>query len=327
MHRSMKEIAIPIVLTLVLPSVLFSFFELSENKAQQLGTTVQINAEKLIGSSEDVSVLLDDGSVTTMELSEYLTAVLLREMPAEFEIEALKAQAVVARTYTLRRLDMKPKHSNAAVCTDPGCCQGFCLPESYIRAGGNEEGVQKIFDAISATAGEVLIYDNQLIEATYFSCSGGMTEDAAAVWGSEIPYLVATESPGEEKAAHYTDTVTFTTEEFAKKLGISIPAQKGLRTENIAYTPGGGVEIIRICGQDYTGTFLRRKLGLRSTAFVLSVVGNTVTITTKGFGHRVGMSQYGADAMAVQGNTYRQILAHYYRGTELVSRAVIDNAN
>jgi stage II sporulation protein D len=187
-----------------------------------------------------------------------------------------------------------------------------------LHDGGNRDAVQKIIAAVSSTDGEVLMYDDQLIEATYFSCSGGMTEDAAAVWGQEIPYLTATSSPGEENATHYTDTVTFTTSDLARKLGISQPAGGKPWIEGVTYTPGGGVDEIQLCGKVFRGTEIRQKLGLRSTVFVISVVGDTVTITTKGFGHRVGMSQYGADAMAVQGSTYQQILAHYYQGTNLV---------
>jgi stage II sporulation protein D len=144
-----------------------------------------------------------------------------------------------------------------------------------------------------------------------------MTEDASSVWGSDIPYLQATESPGEEKATHFTDTVQYTTKEFADRLGRALEETPATWVEEITYTPGGGIANMRICDINYPGTELRKLLGLRSTSFLLSIVGDTVTITTKGYGHRVGMSQYGADAMAVQGSTYEQILKHYYQGVEL----------
>ena len=133
-----------------------------------------------------------------------------------------------------------------------------------------------------------------------------------AVWGTDYPYLRATDSPGEEGAAHYTDTVTFTVAEFAEKLGI---AQVTLG--NATYTAGGGVNTISIGGKEFKGTQVRTLLGLRSTAFTIELSGERVTVTTKGFGHRVGMSQYGADAMALEGKSYREILAHYYQGTAL----------
>lgn len=265
----------------------------------------------------DISVLDNQGNVHNMKMDEYLTCVVLCEMPASFETEALKAQAVVARTYALRRQQNGSKHSNSDICMDSSCCQGYLSVEDYLASGGQTDGVDKIRNAVEATEGEVLLYDGELIEATYFSCSGGLTEDASAVWGSDIPYLQATESPGEEKASHYTDTVQYSTEEFADRLGRSIETAPSTWVESITYTEGGGVATMRVCGVDYPGTELRRLLGLRSTAFRLSVVGDTVTITTKGYGHRVGMSQYGADAMAVQGKTYEEILKHYYQGVEL----------
>ncbi len=327
MNRCWKGIITPFVLGVILPSILFTIISRVDKKANQHPEETNQTVEKVDNNPLIISVLMEDGKVAEMKMEEYLTSVILREMPAEFEMEALKAQAVVARTYTLRRIGGNVKHDQAAVCTDPGCCQGYYAKDVYLRDGGNEESIYKIYSAVIATTDEVLIYENELIEATYFSCSGGMTENASAVWGAEIPYLVATQSPGEENATHYSDTVTFTTGEFADKLDITIPNTKSKWVESVTYTPGGGVEQIRICGKDYKGTLLRQIFGLRSTAFVITVVGNTVTITTKGFGHRVGMSQYGAEAMAVKGNNYRQILSHYYRGTEVISFAEIDNTD
>lgn len=265
--------------------------------------------------SVDVDVLMGDGSVAAMDLEEYVLCVVLREMPADFETEALKAQAVVARTYTLRHI-LKAKHTDAHVCTQSSCCQGFWKPEAYLESGGTEEKLFKVCDAVDQTAGQILVYNDEPIEATYFSSSGGMTEDAAAVWGTDVPYLQATTSPGEEKAAHYVDTVRTDITAVAEKLGIRLKRKADFTVGNIRYTEGGGVASVEICGKTYTGTQLRKKLELRSTAFVISVVGESITITTKGYGHRVGMSQYGADAMAVAGSDYKQILLHYYKGVE-----------
>lgn len=318
MHRRWKEIMLAFFFGIVLPSMLFSALQKKQvNKNQQSLQSDTTSSQTAKDTSIFLPVLLDDGTVTELKLEDYLVAVVLQEMPAEFEMEALKAQAVVARTYALRRYKLGSKHENAAVCTDSGCCQGYCLPENYLHKGGTQVSVDKITAAVQATAGEVLTYEDSLIEATYFSCSGGMTEDAAAVWGSEVPYLVATKSPGEESAAYFVNTVTYTTEEFARMLGISLPEMTDKWIKTISHTAGGGVEEINICGRLYKGTTVRQKLGLRSTAFTIAVVGNTVTVTTKGFGHRVGMSQYGADAMAVQGSTYEQILTHYYQGVDL----------
>ena len=321
LYKKWKEIIIALVLGFVLPAALFSATVggADQSPPEIETTTVQTQIATTAAEVLQIPVLMGNGNVEIMDMDAYLTAVVLQEMPAEFEMEALKAQAVVARTYALRRYEAGGKHAGAAVCTDSSCCQGFCPEEKYLSNGGDQSSVDKVRQAVYATTDQVLIYDGSLIEATYFSCSGGMTEDAQAVWGADIPYLQATESPGEERAAHYTETVNFSASEFSQLLGDELSDEPGTWLKNVTYTDGGGVASMEICGKKYTGTQLRQLLGLRSTAFVMTAVGNTVVVTTKGFGHRVGMSQYGADAMAVQGSTYSEILAHYYRGAELVT--------
>jgi stage II sporulation protein D len=266
-----------------------------------------------------ISVLSADGTSVSMELEEYLIGVLLGEMPMDFAMEALKSQAVVARTYTLRRNSTTPKHKGGAVCMESACCQSYCSAKNYIANGGTEPSVNKAIDAVAATRGQVLTYNGMLIEATYFSCSGGRTEDALSVWGTDIPYLQAVDSPGEENAVHYTDSLTFSAAEFENRLGLSLSGDPTEWFGNVTYTDGRGVEHMVIGGVAFKGTELRQKLGIRSTAFTVTPLENSVHITTKGFGHRVGMSQYGAEAMAVKGNTYRQILAHYYPGTTVTA--------
>ena len=263
-----------------------------------------------------LQVLMPDGAIKNMALEDYVLGVVLAEMPASFETEALKAQAVVARTYALR----EKRHQNANICTDSTCCQAYCAPESY--TGGNK-ALEKVRLAVEATATQVLTYQGEMIEATYFSCSGGKTEDAAAVWGQTVPYLQAVDSPGEEKADNYIKTISISAGEFSAAFG-GLSGMPGNWIGKVTYTKGGGVDTIVIGGKEYKGTQVRQILGLRSTAFVITIVGSSVTVTTKGNGHRVGMSQYGADAMAVTGKDYAQILAHYYPGTKLQG---IDNTD
>ena len=263
---------------------------------------------------QTVRVLHGD-TVKEMKLSDYLTGVLLGEIPGSFHMEAKKAQAVVARTYTLRTVTVKDKHPGGAICTDSACCQAYCSPESYLAAGGSMETVTQAAQAVSQTENTVLRYAGELIDATYFSCSGGKTEDAVAVWGSDIPYLQSVESPGEEQAEHYTDTVIFTEDEFREALGTDLSGSCATWFGRCTYTDGGGVDTLEIGDTVYRGTQLRQLLGLRSTAFSVSAVGTDVVITTRGFGHRVGMSQYGAQAMAHSGSSWEQILLHYYPGT------------
>lgn len=316
-----KIIMLTFVLVCIIPSVLLCFFDISDAYPPENpmidSTTVPEAIIENPTQPEDIYVtVLNRGKIENLPLEEYIFSVVLAEMPADFELEALKAQAVVARTYTCKKIK-NSKHQNADVCTDSSCCQAYMDVATYRLSGGTEEKIRKIRTAVEDTAGKVLVYQGELIEATYFSCSGGKTEDAAAVWGSDLPYLQSVSSPGEEHAAHYTDTVSFSVTEFCKLLGLNVAGNPGKWIENISYTNGGGVEAITVQGISFSGTEIRRKLGLRSTAFVITVAGNRVTITTKGFGHRVGMSQYGADAMAVQGSNYQEILLHYYSGTSL----------
>ena len=258
-----------------------------------------------------------DGSTIEMDMDTYLVSVVLAEMPAYFEPEALKAQSVVARTYTYKAYVTGGKHGDGSVCTRSNCCQAYIPVEEYLEKGGDPESVEKVSRAILETSGYVLTYEGNLIEATYFSCSGGMTEDAAAVWGTDFPYLQSITSPGEENAAHYTDTVEFTPDQFQAALQVSLAGEPAVWFGPVTYTEGGGVNTMQIGGKRYQGTQLRTLLGLRSTAFTVSVKDGKIIITTKGFGHRVGMSQYGAEAMALEGKDYAQILAYYYQGTQL----------
>lgn len=312
-----KDVAVAILMGVVVPWLVLEIVVQRETVPETPEVTEAEHGEEQV---QTIRIpVLSAGEVTEMELGEYLTGVVLAEMPADFEEEALKAQAVVARTYTVRAYRNAEKHTDAAVCTDSNCCQGYVSEAQYLENGGSRENVEKIRGAVQETEGQVLTYEGDLIEATYFSCSGGSTEDAEAVWGTEVPYLQATVSPGEENAAHYTDTVTFTAEEFCEKLGYCPDGGVSKWFGAVTYTTGGGVDTMEIGGKKYEGTELRRLLGLRSTAFTVITGDEAVIITTRGYGHRVGMSQYGADAMAVLGSSYREILAYYYKGTELAT--------
>ena len=313
-----KQWLLPFLAGLVIPLVLAAVFQkIPPVQEAECETIVPEETQVRQDSLAQLTVKNKAGNLQQMALEEYLLGVVLAEMPADFETEALKAQAVVARTYTCKRME-RSKHEGAAVCMDPGCCQGFRSPEEYREAGGREAAVEKVRRAVEDTDGLVLCYGGALIDATYFSCSGGSTEDAVAVWGQDVPYLQAVESPGEEEAPRFTDSVEFSSSEFAEKLGISAAGDPAGWFGAVEYTDGGGVDTMVIRGKPFTGPQLRSKLGLRSTALEISVSGKTITVTTRGFGHRVGMSQYGAQAMAQAGESFRSILAHYYTGTELV---------
>lgn len=247
--------------------------------------------------------------VQKMDLEEYITGAVLGEMPIWFEAEALKAQAVAARTFALKAFTTGGKHGDSSVCTDPNCCQAYQEPG---------EETEKIRQAVYETAGQVLCYDGELIDAVYFSCSGGSTEEAAAVWGQAVPYLQAVSSPGEEDAGAFFQQRKFSRQELEKALGVELPQSSQLWFQRLQYTSGGGVETVQIGEKTWTGVELRRLLELPSTRFTVKSNSGGVVLNIYGFGHRVGMSQYGADAMAAAGENYRNILAHYYQGTDLV---------
>ena len=308
MKQLTKDILVSAFLGFVLPGMFLCY-------GAKVRRGIQEPVETAVPVSLPVRIRDLDGTVSEGEMEPYLVGVLLKEMPAFFEEEALKAQAVVARTYARKAWEAGGKHGDGSVCTEPSCCQGYCTEEEYYLQGGREENVEKVRSAVCATAGQVLTYEGKLIEATYFSCSGGRTEDAVAVWGTDFPYLRAVDSPGEEEAAYYRSEMTVPKSEIEQKLGVSL--DQGVMDE-VIYTEGGGVDTVCIGGTYFTGVEVRSLLGLRSTAFSLEEEGENIVITTKGYGHRVGMSQYGADAMAVAGSTYEEILSHYYPGTALV---------
>ena len=320
MRTFWKELMVSVFMGGVLPALVFSHGFLIRGVPDEADPIPVIEETKpeILESNIYIKIRQKNGDIKDMELDHYLVGVVLGEMPAYFEEEALKAQAVVARTYTMRIHRNKGKHGDGSICTEPSCCQAYLAPLDYLERGGTGESLAKVKSAVTDTSGEVLCYLGELIEATYFSCSGGVTEDAQAVWGTEYPYLKSVPSPGEENASVYEDTASFSFEAFRERLGVELKGEPLAWFGSVTYTAGGGVATMEIGREEYTGTELRSLLGLRSTAFSVEVTQDALVFHTKGYGHRVGMSQYGAEAMAVNGSTYDAILAHYYQGTELV---------
>ena len=324
MNRQLKQVLAAMVLGLILPSLMLNFGISGQAKQKPEPTlalptqpTEPQQTQMVPQQAVYIPVQMGNGKVKVMELEEYILGVVLAEMPASFEAEALKAQAVVARTYTLRRMKLQDKHSDAIICTNSACCQAYVSKDAYLDSSGGRADAAKVSKAVRDTAGQVLTYKGQLAEATYFSCSGGRTEDAAAVWGAEVAYLQAVDSPGEESAKNHLDSVHFTKKEFCNALGRTLDGSPDSWFGKVTYTDGGGVDMMFIGGISYSGTKLRQLLGLKSTAFDMKVENGGITVATRGYGHRVGMSQYGADAMAVAGSSFREILFHYYPGTEI----------
>ena len=306
MNSALKRFVQSMVMTVFLPGIALSVPE----TVTQGPPVVEQQACQHIW----IPVIKEDGRVVAMELEAYISRVVLGEMPASFDEEALKAQAVAARTYTLRMVEEGWRH-DGAVCTDHTCCQEYLEPEEYLGSRGSQEHVDKVFAAVAQTAGEVVCYDGELICATYFASAGGSTEDAKAVWGQAYPYLVSVSSP--ESSSYDGTQVEFSYEEFQKRLGVELRGDPQSWIGAATYTVGGGVDSMRIGQKRYSGVEIRSLFGLRSTVFQVEVTPSGIVFVSDGYGHRVGMSQFGADAMAVDGHTYDEILAHYYQGTTL----------
>lgn len=312
MGHVLGDVRKSVLLGLVMPLAIVSLVgRISEMDLNEL----PFFSPKSTDSSWLVTVL-QEGQPTEMTMEAYLCRVLPAEMPPSFEPEALKAQAVAARTYTCQAQLSAQKHEGA-LCTDSRCCQAYST-DAQLESLSQEER-EKIQQAVTDTDGLILTYQGAPIEATFFSSSGGRTEDAAAVWGRDYPYLRSVESPGEEESPYKESSVFYYKEELEELLDISLGEDWGQWAGEISYTSGGGVDRLILGDRSFSGTYLRKMLGLNSTAFTAEPEHDGICFTTSGYGHRVGMSQYGANAMAEDGADFKEILSHYYGGTILLN--------
>jgi len=253
------------------------------------------------------------GAIETMSVDDYVIHAVAAEVPASYESEALKAQAVAARTYLYSKMGRNvPEHNGADICTDPSHCQGYSdKPLSEID--------DKIKDAVIATHDLIITYDGQPIKAFYFAVSGGHTEDCAEVWGGNLPYLKSVDSSVDETSPGFLSSKEYSLEEFngivRDKFGIEAA---GPIIGNVEHTSGGGVSSVEIYGTRVKGTDMRSAFSLRSANFSIEAADGRVTFSVKGYGHGVGMSQYGANELAKTGADFREILRHYYTGAEIV---------
>ena len=271
--------------------------------------------------------ILAEGKLRQMDMETYLLGVLRAEMPASFEEEALKAQAVAARTYVLHKIagGGSANHPQADACDDISCCQAFKSQETAAGEWGEKAGEyeEKIQRAVADTDGECVLYDGAPVLAVFHSSSVGTTQDAQAVWSTGLPYLQSVETPeGEDTVPDYRSTASFSASELREKLLDALPEAKleGSPSNwftNIRQQAGGTVNSLSVGGVEVGGNRLRTILELRSACFTISFDGDAVTFSVTGYGHGVGMSQYGANVLAGNGMTYREILEWYYTGAEV----------
>jgi stage II sporulation protein D len=267
----------------------------------------------------------ETGEVEELEMDKYLYGVVSAEMPANFEKEALKAQAIVARTYTEYKIYKGSKHENADICDDSKCCQAWISKEKRFEKWNEvdrENNWNKITSAVDETSGKIITYDGAPINAFFHSNSGGTTETVANVWGgSNYPYLQSVETSGEDSYTQYASTVTLTKEEVLQKMQAEYPETTIDWTQEkpiqiTEYNESGRVKTIQIGNKSISGVEARTIFGLKSAKFNVQV-GESVQFDVVGYGHGVGLSQTGADAMAKTGATAEQIINHYYTGVKI----------
>lgn len=271
------------------------------------------------------------GQTVEMTLADYLVGVVAAEMPASFEEEALKAQAVAARSYTISRMkenaqndNLYSEHQGADVCTDSNHCKAYLSQaQRRQRYGGNYETYeQKVEQAVAQTDGQIAVYEQQPIVAVFHSTSSGRTESAQDVWGNDVPYLQSVESPGEQESPRYESEVVVSKEAFVSQMaaaspGITIADDLSQCVGEVVRSDAGGVESVLLCGISFTGAQVREMFDLRSTNFTIQADAEQLTFHVLGYGHGVGLSQYGANYMAKQGSTWQDIITWYYTGVSL----------
>ncbi len=268
------------------------------------------------------------GDIEELPIDEYLYGVVSSEMPVKYEIEALKAQAVVARTYTIYQIThSKGKHNNADICDNYACCQAWISKEDRFAKWDekdSENNWKKIVNAVNSTQGKVITYNGDVIDAFFHSNSGGITETASNVWGGQnFPYLKSVETSGEDEYSEYNSEVELSKDELTNKLKekhseIEINYEENDVIKIIEFTESGRVKKIKFGNVEIAGTEARTILGLKSTNFNFEIRDNSVIFFVKGYGHGVGMSQTGADSLAKQGAGYEEIIKHFYSNVEII---------
>ena len=310
----------------VLVVVLFSYF-ISVNK----------NADRhTVDLPEKINVFFaSEGKSREVNFEDYVVCVVSAEVPASFNEEAIKAQAVAARTYIYNKYNKFKndpntaplEHKDACICTDSKHCCAYYGKEELEKLHGRDwmnEYYKKLQNAVKDTKGEIIVYENEPIIAVFHSSSGGCrTENSQDVWSKSLPYLVSVESPGEDKREGYNSVFNISCDEFKNIINSEFPGaittdDKNTWIGNITYTQGNSVNTIKIGNTEIKGTKMRTMFGLKSACFEISMLNDTITFNVHGFGHGVGMSQHGANIMANNGKNYKEIIKWYYTGAEIV---------
>lgn len=323
-----------IFICFILPAILTKSDKIQANKdineKQENTDKIEDSSEKYDYKKYGTIKLLHakTGEIEEVALDSYLCNVVSAEMPVDFDEEALKAQAVVARTYTIYKIENK-KHENADICDDSTCCQAWVSKEirfSRWEEAKRESNWAKIEKCVNETKGKIITYQNKPINAFFHSNSGGTTELPVNVWGGgeNLPYLKVVETAGEEGYTQYSSEVVLSKEELINKLkvkyeDINVNFENEDDIKILEHTDSGRVRTIKFGNHELSGVETRTLLGLKSTNFEIQKQDGNIKFTVKGYGHGVGMSQTGADTMAKQGKNYEEIIKHFYSGVEITN--------
>ncbi|MCL7747937.1 stage II sporulation protein D [Halalkalibacter alkaliphilus] len=326
MKRLLVVATILCTVVLIIPAVLVVFLSDPAESTTTVTRTITLEeAEEQFSyvPEDDVAVTVFRTATEQLEetpLERYVMGVVASEMHANFEMEALKAQALTARTYMVKHI-LQPRSEQlpeGAMVTDTTNHQVYKNEEELRELWGDdyERNMARIQEAVLSTQGQVLTYEGEPIDALFFSTSNGYTENSEDYWGDEIPYLRSVESPWDQVSPRFNSETSVTVSEFQEKLGVTLP-EDGSVGAILERTEGGRVAKVVINGKEFSGRDVRDKLALDSSDFQWQRQGEQITIQTRGWGHGVGMSQFGADGMAKEGSNYTDIIHHYYKGVEI----------
>ena len=302
----MKKIIIFIILLIFIPFFIAVIYKNNYKEIElEYINTIYIRVKQL-----------KTNTIIKIPLEEYIVGVLAGEMPITFDLEALKAQAVASRSYALKRIEYNKDKEYDVV--DSIMNQVYLSEEHLKNAWGINyvKNINKLRTAVNETIDEYLEYNNQVVDALFFSTSNGYTENSENIFNFKSDYLVSVKSPWDEhisSAFNTTKSISLTT--FYEKL--NLPYNKNLNIEILKRSTTNRILLLKINDKEFKGTDVYNKLSLRSTDFKIELYGDNVKITTKGYGHGVGMSQYGALGMAKEGYSYEEILKHYYKNTKI----------
>lgn len=314
-----------LILIFAMPVVFTNKFEQTEEVSSE--NIVENQYQKAdYGDMNKIKLLhTNTNQIEELDFDTYLYGVVSSEMPASYEIEALRAQAVVARTYTMYKIKNGSKHEGADICDSPLCCQAWISKENRLARWEDdkkEEYWSKIVDSVDSTSGKYITYNGEPINAFFHSNSGGMTEMPINVWGGSFPYLQIVATSGEDAYSSYSSEVEVSKDELIQKMltkysNFQINFDEVNCIQILDLTESGRVKTMKIGNVSLSGVDARKIFGLKSAMFSFEIQGDIVKFSVTGYGHGVGLSQNGSDILAKQGLNYEQIIKYYYKDVEI----------